>query len=116
MNRQQWNDFVARAAKPANRHAWQDAQTLRLRAQFATETDVVDGALAWKSNGSVIAPCTFKDAQLDTPAEQQAAYNAQHDAFLASYRANLTYSDEQRAEILREVGPNAVNALTGERV
>lgn len=117
MNREQWNDYVAHAPKPANRHQWQDAQTERLRAKFIADTDVIDGALRWKSNGSVIQPHTFKDAQLIAPQVQINASDAYQDEVLASYRANPPQlSPEDRAEALRELGLGAVDVITSKRI
>lgn len=117
MNREQWNDYVAHAPKPANRHKWQDDQTARLRKKFIEDTDIVDGALRWKSNGSVIATHTMDDAQLIAPQVQIDAYEVQQDAFLASYRANPpVLSDEQRAEMHNELGPDVVDAITGRKI
>jgi len=117
MNREQWNDYVAHAPKPANRHQWQDAQTERLRAKFIEDTDIVDGALRWKSNGSVIQPHTFGDAQLIPPQVQIDASDAYQDRILAEYRANTPQlSAEDRAEMHRELGPDVVDAITGQKI
>jgi len=114
MNREQWNDYAAHAPKPDMRYPWQNEQVERLRAKFVTDTDVVDGALRWKSNGSVIQPHTFKDADLIAPQVQIDASDAYQDEVLARYRANPPQlSPEDRAEALRELGPGAVDVITG---
>ena len=77
------------------------------------------GVLRWEVNNAVISPSTMREN--GRPAfvnweNQQAAYKAEIDAFLEECRKIDILSDVDRLEALNEVGPNAVNVLTGKRV
>lgn len=117
MNREQWNEYVAIASRPAFRFTWQNESADSLRKAFVEETRVVGGALRWKANGSVIAPDVFSDAGLITPQVQAEKYAAYVDAVVGEYRANPPQlSDENRAEALNELGPGAVDVITGQKI
>jgi len=117
MNRQQWNDYILHAPKPDLRYPWQNEQALALRKKLVEQTDVVDGALRWKSNGAVLFPDTLTDAGLIPPQVQIDAREVYADRIVAEYRANPPQlSAEDRAEALAELGPDAVDVITGERL
>ena len=114
MNREQWTDYILQAPAPDLRYPWQNERALGLRAKLVADTDVVDGALRWKSNGAVLFPDTLTDAGLIAPQVQIDAREVYADRIVAEYRANPPQlSAEDRAEALRELGPGAVDVITG---
>ena len=117
MNREQWNDYILQAPKPDLRYPWQNDRAMALRQKLVEQTDVVDGALRWKSNGAVLMPDTLTDAGLIPPQVQIDARRAYSDQIVAEYRANPPQlSAEDRAEALRELGPGAVDVITGRKI
>ena len=117
MNRDQWNAYVAIAERPEFPYSWQRITAERLRRAFVEETDVVGGALRWKANGSVIMPDVFRDAGMIAPQIQIDTYKAHADRIVAEYRANPPQlSAEDRAEALNELGPDAVDVITGQKI
>jgi hypothetical protein len=107
---------------PSNLHAWQLREITRLRDELTDSVKVEEraGVKYWKSNGSVIPDSVFKDAYAECPAEQRAAYKAQTDAFLASYRKarkGHKPSAEERFEMRAAFGAGStvVDVITGQQ-
>jgi len=118
MNRNDWNNLINNAPAPQFTLAWQQETALRLRGAFRTDTDVVDGALCWKSNGAVVPPCVFEDAGIPRdvlPAEHLRAYSVALYRITAAH-ANRRPSAEEILEAGMELGPDAVDVITGRRI
>jgi hypothetical protein len=74
--------------------------------------------LRWKSNDRLVpVDCLREVAPRGyDKASHAAAVSAENDAFIAEYIRTVSYTAEQKAEIFREVGRNAVNVVTGRRI
>lgn len=130
MNRQEWNEHIeaqplpthsrvlGNDAQPLPIRAWELEEVRRLRAKLLTDTEVRDGFLFWVHSGNLVpAHVLGDDARMEVPAEQQAEDTRRLKAFVTAYCANPPkLSDEARAEALHELGPDAVNIITGERL
>lgn len=85
------------------------------------DATITNGVIRWNSNGSVPPEdCVALAAHIGLAvnvARCTAERNREIDAFLAEYRRNPPrLSPEDRAEALRELGPDAVNVVTGRRI
>lgn len=97
---------------------WLFRDAARLRTQFVTQAYEDGNILRWNSNNAVIPPHCFRDAHATLPEGQQAAYDAETQASLASYRERMAdYVPD--AEAMYEMraafgtGTTVVNILTG---
>lgn len=114
-----YRKLIENAPMPADlRGPWEAREIARTRAAMLNETTERGGAIYWNSNGAPVPVCVFTDdARVECPAAQRAACKKHNDEFLAEYRRTPPrYSDEALAEIMHEIGPNAVDVITGRRV
>ena len=77
------------------------------------------GILRWKSNDHCV-PMDCLDRVATKGYDRQkhrVALDADIDAFLAAYRAQpRKRSSEELSEIMREIGPDAIDIVTGQRI
>lgn len=88
---------------------------LRKRIMDPAHVEVREGVRYWRSNGAVIPPYVYDDAEMICPAIQSIAYRKHLDEFLADYKKQKL-SPEARAEIRAELGDDVVDIFTGERI
>lgn len=88
---------------------------LRKRIMDPAHAELRDGVRYWKSNGAVIPPYVYDDAEMICPAVQRIAYRKHLDEFMADYKKQKL-SAEARAEIRAELGDDVVDIFTGERI
>lgn len=101
---------------------WREAEKQRLRAKIFA-APLKGGVRRWPSTGRAIPPHVYRDAGLEAPEAQTAAYEEETAAFLREYReAQADRSPEERAEQEAEAraahgpGVTLVNVITGEKV
>lgn len=94
----------------------------RLRQEFVDPTKVsvdAEGVIRWRTNNRIISPALYRDdAYAVCPPAQEAAYNAELDAFLTAYRkADPKPDGEQLSEMRANFPPGStvVNIITGRR-
>lgn len=102
---------------------WRAEEQRGARERIRTQTHsrpTEPGILRWNANDAVVPPHVYKDAGLECPADQRAAYEADLDVFLAEYRKareNHVPSAEEMFEMRAAFGPGAtvVDVITGRR-
>jgi len=108
---------------PENTPKWKRDEIKRLRADMRNPAKRTSrkGVLRWKSNNAVIPPHVFKDALVECPETQRAAYEKDTAAFLSEYRRNRRNRRPSAEEMFEmqanfPAGTKVVDMVTGRHV